>query len=107
MYSYVLHTKVVNFDPSYRREFGILCVYKVGRDPPTPLNLTLSIMDWEGVRIVARTLNKEYLVNKLHILFMNIIFFENHHNKIIIENSYYTNTIESTLVYDTQISKYP
>ena len=45
MYSYFLHRKIVNFDHSYRRDFAIFCLFKVGRDPP--LHLTLSIMKWE------------------------------------------------------------
>ena len=86
MYSYFLHRKIVNFDHSYRRDFAIFCLCKVGRDPP--LHLTLSIMKWEwqkiGNKTVARALNNEYLVNKLNIYLRDIIFFENNSNKIVI-----------------------
>ena len=77
LYSYILQINLFNFRPSYRHDFGVFCVYKVGRDPP--LNLTFSIMKWEVQKTAgicaARALNKEYLVNKLNKkMFINIFF---------------------------------
>ena len=45
MYSYLLHRKFVNFDPSFRRDYSVFFVCQGGRDPP--MNLTFSIMKWE------------------------------------------------------------